>query len=176
MHFFLKNEYAENRGDTMFQYVDFNSVFKKCSYGEAIIKGSSEYPLIAGKVSFYETREGVIVVSNISGLPVNDEKCRNRIFGFHIHSGESCTPTDGDAFKDALSHYNPSVCPHPYHAGDMPPLFGSSRGNAFLSFMTDRFNLCDIIGKAVIIHSMPDDFTTQPGGNSGERIACGIIQ
>ena len=44
-----------------------------------------------------------------------------------------------------------------------------------MTFLTDRFKLKDVIGKAIIIHSMPDDFTSQPSGNSGEKIACGII-
>ena len=69
----------------------------------------------------------------------------------------------------------PNVYTHPYHAGDMPPLFGE-KGEAFSVFMTKRFRVDDIIGKTVIIHSMPDDFTTQPAGNSGEKIACGIIR
>ena len=74
-----------------------------------------------------------------------------------------------------MTHYNPKDCPHPYHAGDMPPLFGNN-GEAFMAFMTDRFTVEEIIGKTVIIHSNPDDFTTQPGGNSGEKIACGKIK
>ena len=64
---------------------------------------------------------------------------------------------------------------HPYHAGDLPPLFGSG-GVAVSVFLTDRFHLEDIIGKTVIIHSSPDDFTTQPSGNAGAKIACGEIK
>lgn len=45
-----------------------------------------------------------------------------------------------------------------------------------MSFLTNKFTLQDVIGKVVIIHSMPDDFTTQPSGNSGEKIACGKIE
>jgi Cu-Zn family superoxide dismutase len=57
----------------------------------------------------------------------------------------------------------------------MPPLFGN-QGYAFLMFLTDRFTAREIIGKTVIIHDKPDDFTTQPAGNSGNKIACGVIQ
>ena len=73
-----------------------------------------------------------------------------------------------NTYKNALEtggHFNPLDCPHPYHAGDMPPLF-SVNGNAFLCFMTDRFKIKEVLGKAVIIHSKPDDFTTQPSGNA----------
>lgn len=45
-----------------------------------------------------------------------------------------------------------------------------------MNFLTDRITLKEVIGKAVVIHSMPDDFTSQPSGNSGEKIACGIIK
>lgn len=80
-----------------------------------------------------------------------------------------------DPFSNAMAHYNPENCPHPYHAGDMPPLFGN-QGYAFLMFLTDRFMVRNVIGKTVIIHDNPDDFTTQPSGNSGAKIACGVIQ
>ena len=62
-----------------------------------------------------------------------------------------------------------------YHAGDMPPLFGTDRF-AFSAFLTDRFSAEEGIGKTVIIHDSPDDFTTQPSGNSGVKIACGVIR
>jgi Cu-Zn family superoxide dismutase len=83
-------------------------------------------------------------------------------------------PDGSDPFPSSGTHYNPNNCPHPYHAGDMPPLFGAN-GYAFLTFVTSRFTVNEIIGKTIIIHSMPDDFTTNPSGNSGEKIACGVI-
>lgn len=61
------------------------------------------------------------------------------------------------------------------HQGDMPVIL-SNDGDAFLSFFTRRFTIPEIIGKTVIVHLDPDDFTTQPSGNSGERIACGKIE
>lgn len=79
-----------------------------------------------------------------------------------------------DPFADAMSHYNPNDCEHPHHAGDLPPLFGND-GFALLLFLTSRFSVDEIIGKTVIIHDQPDDFTTQPSGNSGTKIACGVI-
>ncbi len=138
---------------------------------EAVICGSDKYPSINGKVMFYQLCGGVIVHAEIEGLP---KKC-NPFLGFHIHNGTQCTGNESDPFLNADGHYNPNNCPHPCHAGDMPPLFNAN-GKAVLVFLTDKFTLSEILGKAVIIHSMPDDFTTQPSGNAGEKIACGTIK
>ena len=139
----------------------------------AIISGSEKYPRAYARINFYKNRDGVLVTTKAQGLP---EKQNGRgVLGFHIHSGGSCTGDNTDPFKNALTHYNPEGNLHPYHAGDMPPLFCEG-GEAFSAFLTKRFKIEDIIGKTVIIHSMPDDFTTQPAGNSGEKIACGIIR
>ena len=140
----------------------------------ANISGSTAYPSIRGRVYFYQTPLGVIVVALVSGLPAGRGRCDDRIFAMHIHSGGSCTGTPDDPFAFAEGHYNPGSCPHPYHAGDLPPLFGN-RGLAWSDFLTNRFRVSDVIGKTVIIHGSPDDFTSQPAGNSGEKIACGVI-
>lgn len=140
----------------------------------ALISGSEAYPDIMGRAEFFETQYGVIVSAQVSGLP-KGEKCNEPIFGFHIHGGENCSGNTIDPFADAGTHYDPNDCPHPYHAGDMPPLFGAD-GNAFLIFLTNRFTIPQIMGKTIIIHSSPDDFTTQPSGNAGTKIACGIIE
>lgn len=140
----------------------------------AFVRGNAEHSNLHGTVKFFPTPRGVVVSAEISGLPVSNGKCGNNIFAFHIHSGTSCTGNSDDAFADAGTHYNPTDCPHPYHAGDIPPLF-SANGTAFLAFLTDRFTVDEIIGKVVIIHDSPDDFTTQPSGNAGKKIACGKI-
>jgi Cu-Zn family superoxide dismutase len=80
-----------------------------------------------------------------------------------------------DPFMDAGSHWNPDNQPHGNHAGDFPVLF-SNNGQAKMKFFTDRFKVRDVIGKTVIIHQSPDDYRTQPSGNSGKRLACGIIR
>lgn len=139
------------------------------------VRGSAEYPRIRGKVNFYQTRAGVLVSAEIFGLPPADSSCKNRIFAFHIHSGSSCTGDRSDAFADAKSHYNPGGCDHPYHAGDLPPLWGND-GYAFQVFLTDRFTVSEIVGRTVIVHAGPDDFTSQPSGNAGQKIACGVIE
>jgi Cu-Zn family superoxide dismutase len=147
---------------------------KKLPNATAVIKGSEEYSGIHGTVKFYQESSGVLVVADILGLPAPTENCKSQIFAFHIHGGSDCSGNPEDPFANAGSHYDPDGCPHPYHAGDMPPLFVAD-GRAFLAFLTDRFNIGDILGKTVIIHDRPDDFTTQPSGNAGTKIACGII-
>ncbi len=134
----------------------------------ATIRRGQNTPGLFGEVKFYQTGDCVIVSANISGLPDS----RSGFFGFHIHEGYSC---DGEGFPDTGSHYNPANVPHPKHSGDLPPLMKCG-GGAHMSVMTDRFTVKEIIGKTVVIHSMPDDFTTQPAGNAGTKIACGVIQ
>lgn len=142
----------------------------------ANVSGSESFPGIRGKVRFYQTDGGVIVWAEISGLPLGVQPCGERIFGFHIHQGTGCGGSGPeDPFPQAMAHYNPGDCPHPFHAGDLPPLFGNN-GLAVSAFLTNRFFLDEIIGRAVIIHDRPDDFTTQPSGGSGTKIACGVIE
>lgn len=138
----------------------------------AVVRESIEYPDIKGEVRFCRLKDGVLVKAQIYGLP--DKEGTNGVFAFHIHSGESCSGNTEDPFADALTHYNPQGKEHPYHAGDMPPLFSNS-GYALSVFYTDRFKIDDIKGKTVIIHCGVDDFTSQPAGNAGKKIACGKI-
>lgn len=141
----------------------------------ARVRGSWEHPDIHGTVRFYQTDRGVIVAAHISGLPEPSGPCRHPVFAFHIHTGACCAGNESDPFADAGGHYNPANCPHPQHAGDLPPLFDSG-GHAFSVFLTDRFCVKDVIGRTVIIHGGPDDFTSQPAGNAGPKIACGEIR
>ena len=155
-------------------YNFFTSVLRSRPQAVVFLRGSAEFPDISGIVRFYATEWGTLVAADVVGLPHKNGECEGRIFGFHIHAGESCTGNADDPFADALSHYDTNLCPHPYHAGDMPPLFGC-RGRAFSVFLTDRVTVGELIGKTVIIHDSPDDFTTQPSGNAGTKIACGVI-
>lgn len=140
----------------------------------AVINGDKQFPNISGLVRFYQTSSGVIVYAEVNGLPIAESKCSRRVFGFHIHGGASCSGNKNDPFANAGTHYDTAKCGHPSHAGDMPPLFGNN-GKAVLMFLTNRFTVSEIIGKVVIIHDSPDDFTTQPSGGAGRKIACGII-
>ena len=150
----------------------------RCRHPDAValLSGSNEYPGLHGLVSFCQTDMGVIVTSEVWGLPDSElQNCMNPIFAMHIHSGTSCSGNAEDPFANAGTHYNPLNCHHPAHAGDLPPLF-SNKGLAWSSVLTDRFTVHSILGKTLIIHSQPDDFTTQPSGNSGKKIACGVIE
>lgn len=142
---------------------------------EARITGSKDHPDLIGIVRFYQINAGVVVYAEICGLPHDGTPCHGRIFGFHIHKGSDCEGGMADSFADAMSHYDTKNCEHPYHAGDLPPLFGNN-GVAASAFLTDRFLVDDVIGRTVIIHDNPDDFTTQPSGGSGTKIACGVIE
>lgn len=141
----------------------------------ANIIGSPIYPDIQGTVFFRKTPRGVLVRADISGLPISSENCGGKFLGFHIHSGDTCTGNAEDPFANTLSHYNPDDCLHPHHAGDLPPLLNAG-GYAVGVCLTNRFELSEIIGKTIVIHSSPDDFSTQPSGNSGTKIACGEIR
>lgn len=140
----------------------------------AHLAGSTKYPDIRGKVEFYEVYGGTVVVVEVFGLPKENVKENSGFFGFHIHEGSSCTGNAQDLFADTKGHFNPQNLPHPRHAGDLPPLL-ADRGDAWMSVYTSRFFPEDVIGRTVVIHDMPDDFHSQPSGNSGEKIACGQI-
>lgn len=161
-----------NQSSNQQAYLPLLSILHRPADASAKIRGDGDYPCISGTVKLYQTRLGVIVYSEVRGLP---DSCHNHIFGFHIHEGNSCTGTMDDPFSGAMTHYNPNNCTHPYHAGDLPPLFGNG-GLAISLFLTDRFGVNEVIGRTVIIHDHPDDFTTQPAGNSGTKIACGVIK
>lgn len=110
---------------------------------------------IRGTVRFRQCQLGTIVTAEVSGLPESPKG----FFAFHIHEN---------------GHYNPDGQPHPRHAGDLPPLC-SCNGRAWLSVLTDRFTVKEIIGKKVVIHEDADDFSSQPSGNPGKPIASGVI-
>ncbi len=155
-------------------FENLSDIISKKPHAKAIIKGSRDYPDIKGEVRFYSVKQGVIIAAVIKGLPKDKDNCRKQVLGFHIHEGDSCTGNETDSFADTLSHFNPDGCEHPYHAGDMPPLF-SADSLGISVFLTDRITVKNIISKTVVIHNMPDDFHSQPSGNSGKKIACGKI-
>ena len=134
----------------------------------AVICGSDDYPNLRGQVRFYQRRNCILVEASIRGLPTTE----TGFFGFHIHTGRICAEPD---FSASGNHYNPTDAPHPLHAGDLPPLI-SCCSEAYMAVTTGRFRLTDIIGRTVIVHDMVDDFHTQPSGNAGRKIACGVIR
>ena len=150
-------------------------VLRQRPHAWARIHGNPHHPDLQGLARFYQTPWGVLMALEVSGLPTGSEPCGSPIFGLHIHEGGSCTGTADAPFADAGGHYNPNGCPHPYHAGDLPPLFGN-QGHAFQAVLTDRFTLGEVLGRTLIVHGHLDDFTSQPAGDAGERIGCGVIQ
>ncbi len=156
------------------QLRDLGCLLTRKPDAQAVFAGSQAYPLICGVANFYQTNKGVVLAVNVNGLPYWPGPCGSAVFGFHIHQGTSCTGNAQDPFADAGMHYDPDNCDHPYHAGDLPPLFGN-KGHAQMTVLTNRFTVAEVLGRALIIHGSPDDFVTQPAGNSGKKIACGLI-
>lgn len=147
-----------------------------CCHNRAMarLQGAGSCSGISGQATFRQCRRGVLVTVEVNGLPHHEGQCQGDIFAMHIHSGGSCTGSAEDPFADVGAHYNPGGCQHPYHAGDLPPLFGCG-GYAYASFLTDRFTVEEIVGRTLIIHGHLDDFTTQPSGGAGEKLVCGPI-
>ncbi len=133
----------------------------------AVISGGNSFPQISGCVEFYALPIGVMIVADVDNLP----QTTTNIFAFHIHEGQTCS----NNFSQTGGHFNPKDVPHPQHSGDLPPLF-SNGGSAWQAVFSNRFRLEDVLGRVLVIHQNPDDFTSQPAGNSGEKIACGKIE
>jgi Cu-Zn family superoxide dismutase len=129
-----------------------------------------------GTVTFTQKGDKVTVTAKVTGLTPGQH-------GFHIHEKGDCSSGDG---MSAGGHFNPFGKPHgnpsapDHHAGDMPALEADASGNASLTADIDAVTIGsgvgDIVGKAVIVHKDPDDYKTQPTGNSGARVACGVIR
>lgn len=135
----------------------------------ANLTGNAENPTLTGTALFYPAFDGTLVAVEAYNLPVSKENERS-FYGMHIHEKGDCTLP----FDKTGNHYNPADMPHPLHAGDLPPLLGN-QGYAFSVFFTSRFQIEDVLNRSLIIHVSPDDFTSQPSGNSGIKIGCGII-
>lgn len=129
----------------------------------------------SGTVRFVQTGAKVRVTATINGLKPG------AVHGFHIHEKGDCSSGDG---MSAGGHFNPTSTPHgnhdhgAHHAGDLPSLKADASGTAAVSFDSDTIALAgptDISGRGLIVHRDPDDYTTQPTGNSGPRLACAVI-
>ena len=128
----------------------------------------------SGTVTFVQRGNSVHVVADIRGLKPNAEH------GFHVHEKGDCSSDDA---MSAGGHFNPEGVAHGNaagHAGDMPNLKADANGNAKASFDSTRMTVADgklgIVGKGLIVHRDPDDYTSQPVGNAGPRLACGVIK
>lgn len=125
-----------------------------------------------GVAVFHQTQDGGVRVHMVvRGLTVGDH-------GIHIHAIGACTPD----FGAAGSHFNPTAALHPNHAGDLGNFTANHAGIGWMSIQTNNVTLSagslslnDADGSALIIHEGPDDLQTNPTGNSGGRVACGVI-
>jgi len=168
----------------------------------ARIQGSADYANLNGTVSFYNTPFGGTLVSaevynlpgsGFFGMHIHEfGDCgqnsgnmmpfpgiiqpRGNMWNMGDVQNRNIRPPMGmQPFPNTGNHYNPGNVPHPEHAGDLLPLL-SNNGYAWMVFYTGRVNVEDIIGRSVVIHSMRDDFSSQPSGNSGDKIGCGVIE
>jgi Cu-Zn family superoxide dismutase len=130
-----------------------------------------------GEATFEQRGNKVHVVVYVQGLKPGQEH------GLHIHEVGDCSSGDG---MSAKGHFNPFGKPHgspgtaERHAGDLPALKAEKNGRAKVDVEVDVITVtpgpASIIGKAVIVHADPDDYKTQPTGNAGARLACGVIR
>lgn len=152
----------------------------KCPMAIAYVKGGPLSPDIRGSVVFRDVIGGTMVYVNICGLPnykpAQDGNPPVGPHAFHIHEFGNCDiGSHEEPFKAAGGHWNPTNQPHGNHAGDFPVVF-SNNGKSVMCFYTNKFKPSDAIGKSIIIHQNPDDYRSQPAGNAGKRLACGIIK
>jgi len=130
-----------------------------------------------GEATFEQAGDKVHVVVFVRGLKPGQEH------GLHIHEVGDCSSGDGMSTK---GHFNPFGKPHGHpggierHAGDLPSLKANKAGHANIQVDLDIITLnpgpASIIGRGLIVHAAPDDYSTQPTGNAGARIACGVIK
>lgn len=138
----------------------------------AWIRGNADNPQLSGAVRFFETPYGgILVEAEVFGLPNIKTQYSSDFYAMHIHQNGNCAMP----FDRTGDHYSKNNAPHPQHTGDLLPLMGN-QGYAWTAFYDKRFTLPEIMGRSVVIHAMPDDFMTQPSGNSGAKIGCGVIR
>ncbi|MEQ6390288.1 superoxide dismutase family protein [Bacillaceae bacterium S4-13-58] len=162
-----------------YPYVTYYPVRNEVTRAVAYIRGSKFAPELNGYVLFTDVPNGTEVIVEVHGLPeyqpARGDQAPIGPHGFHIHENGNCEVGDEmNPFQQAGGHWNPKNQPHGNHPGDFPVLF-SNNGYARMSFFTNRFKVTDIIGKSVMIHQNPDDYRSQPSGNAGKRIGCGVI-
>ena len=144
----------------------------------ADIKGEG----ITGTADFVETQQGTGKIVNVT---VTVSGLKPGMHGVHLHAVGKCTPD----FAAAGGHFDPGPAGnpdpdanHPFHMGDVPQLTAGANGKATMKAATTRvtlsdgpLSLFDADGSAIIIHAGADDYKTDPAGNAGDRIACGVV-
>lgn len=133
---------------------------------------------VTGTLKLATDKSGVRISGLVEGFEPNSEH------GFHVHEKGDCSAPDASS---AGPHFNPTSQPHgdptaghARHVGDMMNLKADAKGAAKVDILVDGATLhtgqpSDLMGRAIVVHAQPDDYATQPSGNSGGRIACGVI-
>lgn len=132
---------------------------------------------VAGRLEFSSVDGGIRITGEVTGLEAGSEH------GFHVHETGDCSAPDGTS---AGGHFNPATTAHgrvgqgEHHAGDSDNIVANDQGTAMVDTLLRGATLdqgeTGIIGRGVIVHADPDDYTTQPTGNAGDRLACGVIE
>lgn len=134
---------------------------------------------VSGELVFDPDGDALRLVGEVRGLPAGSTH------GFHVHETGDCSAPDATS---AGGHFNPMGAPHgdsqaevPHHAGDMPNLVAGDDGVALADKRLVGLRIgdgseVDVVGRALIVHAQADDYATQPTGNAGARIACGVIE
>lgn len=134
----------------------------------ALVSGTGD---TVGAVQVESTANGNYLRIAVQGLPPGEH-------GLHLHAAGIC---EGPAFQSAGAHWNPGsrqhghLNPHGAHAGDLPNITVSANGRGALNFLVADGDLADSDGTSLVIHAGPDDYRTDPSGNSGDRIACAVL-
>lgn len=132
---------------------------------------------VLGTINLRQGQSGLCIEAEVRGLTPNTEH------GFHIHAGDNCDTPDA---ASAGPHFNPTDKPHGQpesihsHAGDLPNLKANDQGVATLTTISPTVSLVagqanNVLGRTFVVHAEPDDHHSQPAGNSGARVACGVI-
>ena len=139
---------------------------------------SASGSLVSGRLTLVPMGNGVHITGEIGGLQANSSH------GFHIHEKGDCSAVDASS---AGGHFNPAAQPHgragggAHHAGDMDNLQANAEGVVHVDVRLRGVTLGggaanDIAGRALVVHANADDYHSQPAGNAGARVACGVIR
>lgn len=139
---------------------------------------SASGSLVSGRVVLLPAPQGVRITGTLGGLRPGGS------FGFHVHERGDCSAVDASS---AGGHFNPTGAPHGraganrHHLGDMDNLLADGEGLAHIDLVLQGVSLggaagTDVLGRALIVHADPDDYRSQPAGNAGIRLACGVIK
>jgi Cu-Zn family superoxide dismutase len=145
--------------------------------GADIVMTPASGSLVSGKLHATPMQNGVRITGELGGLS------RGSTHAIHIHEKGDCSAADATS---AGGHFNPAQQQHgragsgPHHGGDMDNIVANANGVAVVNVQAIGVSLgggdTDIGGRAVVVHAAPDDYQSQPAGNAGARVACGVIQ